>query len=988
MKKKSLLALTFFLSQTTSLWAMLPDDQDRRNHFTTHFTSMGRDESQNSAKKVQRLQQSLLEVQRAIELTPLAYLEKEKVFLIGKTGHGKSTLMNFLVGKKIDVDDRGRLDTSHPVEGSEVGHESTKSKTTLPSHCLGPNNSILYDLAGFGDLGGPEKEIINAYAAHRLFSGNFKFLLAVSEYSLSDRMGDLLQTMDILTKTLPVDQLKESLALVVTKQGTNKFFDPHRQLREACSAEENYSLTKSVKELLLHLTDEKNIHVRIPFFPSPNKGGCEYDSPESREKILKSINSLNPLVKPNVHLQLPPEANLLVRELAQNLNEEVKHSVNILRPKIVQLCHNQGNLEDLKENVSAVKASLHELETSDNILKFTFSLNKFFSENETNIITEHVKTLQFLKTLSDHVTYSKEAWSSSLRLTLDQIHHVIDNLAKTIGASITDYAGKTVSNKIIAYSSNVVVATTTEEAKLQNLQESRRVIRVALHNLYNDPQDNMLNFVIPFNMFFDKLEENGLIDSMKHLMNLKTIKMDIAYPKAEWYTALQSPLHHIQGLIGDQEKILQRKQEYKRQEEQRIREEKARAAFEAQLAAQKAATQQAAQQAAQQLAAQQEAAHQAQAEAARRAEEAKRQFMAAIEAQRQQQEAHQKAQEAANARLAEIIRQQQEEAKRSAAQEIERQRLAVQQAVAQQAAQISAFQQQQLQQHQQISALIKQQKIAQENQQQVEQEKRDFDNWRQELLSINEPWAEAFFKFFISQDIPEVSLYYPELGYEAVQYLFKVKFPKLTKLTLAGNAIGNKVTTLLSNRNLPSLITLKLTGNNIEADGVRTLSRNLSTLTCLNLNSNKIGSEGAKWVSNGNFSSLTELELYSNEIGDEGAKWLANGNFSKLKKLNLFANGITNIGAQHLAVGNFPVLMELNLWFNSVGDEGAEYLANGKFSMLTTLGLHANNIGDIGAKALVSDRLPYLRNLTLTSNKLTADGKAALARKYGLTITY
>ena len=109
------------------------------------------------------------------------------------------------------------------------------------------------DLPGRNDTKGPLADIIHAYTLHLLLKHNAKILLVASETSLFDRASEFRALIEDLTKMIPVKQLKESTALVITKQGSRRFFDAMRILQELGRSE---SLNNDAKEYLAHWLNE------------------------------------------------------------------------------------------------------------------------------------------------------------------------------------------------------------------------------------------------------------------------------------------------------------------------------------------------------------------------------------------------------------------------------------------------------------------------------------------------------------------------------------------------------------------------------------------------------------------------------------------------------------------------------------------------------------------------------------------------------------
>ncbi|KAK3241408.1 hypothetical protein CYMTET_48824 [Cymbomonas tetramitiformis] len=229
-----------------------------------------------------------------------------------------------------------------------------------------------------------------------------------------------------------------------------------------------------------------------------------------------------------------------------------------------------------------------------------------------------------------------------------------------------------------------------------------------------------------------------------------------------------------------------------------------------------------------------------------------------------------------------------------------------------------------------------------------------------------------------------------------------------------------------------SLGTLKVPGNNIEADGAKALTVALTpneegvfsgSLNTLDLGENQIGPEGAKALAvaltpnaEGVFNtSLNTLSLAGNgirlvnDIGPEGAKALAvaltpneEGVFNtSLNTLDLGQNGIEDEGAKALAVALTPnaegvvntSLNTLNVWRNAVQLEGARALVdavkqrnapiklNGSLLDVEALDLTYQRLKPEDALLLANDLVfnGSLNTLNLWFNKIGDEGAKALA---------
>lgn len=501
--------------------------------------------------------------------------------MLGTTGAGKSTLLNLLVKNNLEVDKKGRLDTKDPVKGSEIGHEIT-STTTFPSLCLGPNDVVFVDFPGFGDSGGEEDDLIHAYVRKKLFSGNFKILLAVEERELDGKPLQFLKVLQDLTKTIPVERLKESLALVVTKQGRIWDLDSCDALKKlpyTTSGKVASSLTEDVKILLRHLTEEDKINTRVPYFPCQKTAGI-YESPEVRENILLSINSLIPMTNPPVHFQPPAESTLLLMKLARDLNRDIEDALKtIVKPTVVQLCDTyttaytrEGSMEGLGNSLKAVQSALALLMnvSEENMGNFPSLFNGFFDQGK-NIVKEYVKTLMFLKSLKTDIEYLTPSWAHGLQLTLEEIHGLIDSLGNRLFQKITTFV------ESIRYVATQCCDTAPEsdnekEVYIEGLTQKLRNIKTAMTTLREASPETMIHFVEPLEIAFPGNGTNTAEKSLGTLEFLSTLK-EMAYPKEGWLDILNVSTIHIQKEIDTQQRLIDLN---RRLEEERLRQEATR----------------------------------------------------------------------------------------------------------------------------------------------------------------------------------------------------------------------------------------------------------------------------------------------------------------------------------------------------------------------------------------------------------------------------
>src|SRR3954447_23453064 len=93
--------------------------------------------------------------------------QEEVVIIVGDTGEGKTSLLNYLAEIPLFSRDNGSfgeftINANIPLEGMEIV-DGCVSKTALPSSW-----NEYWDCPGFGDTRGPVQDIVNAFSIYKL----------------------------------------------------------------------------------------------------------------------------------------------------------------------------------------------------------------------------------------------------------------------------------------------------------------------------------------------------------------------------------------------------------------------------------------------------------------------------------------------------------------------------------------------------------------------------------------------------------------------------------------------------------------------------------------------------------------------------------------------------------------------------------------------------------------------------------------------------
>lgn len=246
-------------------------------------------------------------------------LNERVVLVIGQTGVGKSTLINYLSGARLTaVDDYGDfiLHVENQVGEIEIGHEAT-SKTTVPNKWHDQINDIIYwDCPGFEDTKGAEQDIANAFYIQRLFHNAFlKILIVVQHTTLKEKRGSafshLIGKLGALLKDF--DHFKTAIALVVSKTPEEATKDNVRKTIHGIVDKASGSLNDVQISIMKFLLENPQ---RIEIFGSPTQAGVIGD--EQKNKILNMIkNVAKEVSKSDVNITVSDTSLLVSDEISK-----------------------------------------------------------------------------------------------------------------------------------------------------------------------------------------------------------------------------------------------------------------------------------------------------------------------------------------------------------------------------------------------------------------------------------------------------------------------------------------------------------------------------------------------------------------------------------------------------------------------------------------------------------------------------------------------
>ncbi len=320
--------------------------------------------------------------------------------VIGRTGSGKSTLVNYLVMPERITVEKNKYDMVKVNGGvAEVG-DGTVAHTTVPNKV-----GEYWDCPGFDDNRHEGQDIVNAFYIREVFAlPKLAKLMLVIQW---DELKGSVRIIKKLMKTLGglfnnIDDILPALSIVVSKvpQNKTKLVQLHieRLLEGLDSQEDLYAkriLESCIKTGLIPLLVFTEIE------PTNNPQPI-VDLIGSNQEILSSLAERKYVSIPKVNISVAAESQVFVDKLVIELSNNIYRDINYLVGKhkefVSKLCDVKKGLPEL----SHLMVRLKEVTEYQNEIKVL--VDKLNQLNPSEDVNSLIVTKRALKTIEEYPT--------------------------------------------------------------------------------------------------------------------------------------------------------------------------------------------------------------------------------------------------------------------------------------------------------------------------------------------------------------------------------------------------------------------------------------------------------------------------------------------------------------------------------------------------------------------------------------------------------
>jgi energy-coupling factor transporter ATP-binding protein EcfA2 len=358
--------------------------------------------------------------------------EAEKaILLIGRTGAGKSTLVNYLTNPEslevvLNKDPENEYDEGTLVidvigpkkaHSPEIGHKKD-SETTIPNKWQSEDGKLTYwDPPGFGDTKGPEQEIPDAFYIKKIFdtAKQIKLMVVIDYGDLeSSRANTIKELADTLGNLFNKDEIKgiiNGLSFVVTKASQKITERKVRAEIVKILKTESFKEDSVGKVILESLRDSQNIAI----FKKPKEEGTLTKGKNkellgNNDNILKIIENTNFIATPKVNIAVSEGSKVETIKLCHEINNLIVKESERIAERLKFYCKKLIKTQD----EAALPNIQQSIETSEEFINCIRSITTGNTKRVDNI-EKCIKYIDFLKKIwPEEITYRLNDWAKPL----------------------------------------------------------------------------------------------------------------------------------------------------------------------------------------------------------------------------------------------------------------------------------------------------------------------------------------------------------------------------------------------------------------------------------------------------------------------------------------------------------------------------------------------------------------------------------------------
>lgn len=384
-----------------------------------------------SDKDIQGIQDAIQQIGKKIQsdVSCLNLDPQETVVVLGVTGAGKSTFVNFLGGKKLEGEihyGECKVAVKDPLKGVEIGHD-VNSCTTIPYPWHDHDHNILFwDSPGFLSNKGAHDDIVNAYTLNSLFtySKSSKVLLLIPHHYLLDIKHGLINALKPVSNLFQQDLLSFAKATSLIITGCPNQIQPDDLMGplKRFSDNNDIDLSENTRRLTQYLLDEK----RFMFVPRPAKEGFflsrfEGEGKNIFDQFRQLLAQSRPLSSLNLHLTISDSSRdyalKLANKVALNFQTEfVKSLEEAAFEQGDQILKEGQDAKIARQKLKNIFEKIKTINTADpeNFSKTAGDFVRLISSSLYDDFMRQVQDIVFLQKLNSNMVPPFLKWKTSL----------------------------------------------------------------------------------------------------------------------------------------------------------------------------------------------------------------------------------------------------------------------------------------------------------------------------------------------------------------------------------------------------------------------------------------------------------------------------------------------------------------------------------------------------------------------------------------------